>query len=242
MLQNCSFIIPKTLTGVHILLKLFVFHVYSFSIGQILQIDSLHDEEAAILSSAYKCPGIIILGQNQYCKAKVANEIFGRTIFPDFDSSDENKKYRTVRFMYGENLKINLELNDFSLAEDLEAYNGPWNTIPRRDLGIAEDEASDSACGSAVLSVSLNHQILRYGSVVVVASSNMPFEESLKRSIKDISPIIVYAFQKEELSTKVSVVLPHLPKKMTDMPYFDGSVFMFVYMVNVVTFRCILDH
>ena len=186
-------------------------NVFIIIVGQILQIDPLQEEESAILSSVHRRPGVIILGQNTYCKAKITNELFGRTIFPDFDSSDEFKKYRTVKFKFGENLKISLELpDDYSLAEDLEAYNGPWNTIPRKDLGIADHEGSDSANGNAVLGVSFNHQVLRSGSVVVVGSSNMPFEESVKRCIEDISPIIVYAFYREDLSTRVGTSIVHI--------------------------------
>lgn len=155
------------------------------------------------MSSAHKTPGIVIFGQNQYCKAKVVNELFGRTIFPDFNATDENKRYRTVKFKYGENLKINLELpNDYALAEDLEAYNGPWNTIPRKDLGISDNE--DSAMGAALLWVSFNHQILRSGALIVVSASNTAFEEEVRRCVEGISPILIYAFQREEFSTKVT--------------------------------------
>lgn len=156
------------------------------------------------MTSAHRQPGIVILGQNHYCKAKVVNEIFGRTIVPDFDTSDDSKKYRTVRFKYGENLKINLELpNDYSLVEHLEADQGPWNTIPRKDLSVSGTDSSDIAMGLAVLGVSFNHQILRSGCVVVMSASNAPFEEEIRRCIEDISPILVYAFQREELSTRV---------------------------------------
>lgn len=167
----------------------------------------LHEEEEEILSTADKLPGIVILGQNEYCKSRVVNELFGRTIFPAFDSNDNDRKYRTVRFKYGENLCINLELpDDFTLAQNLEAYNGPWNTIPHKDLEVSENE--DCAVGTAVLEVSFNHQLLRYGCTLLVAASNMPFEEVLRRCIDNISPILIYAFHSESFTTEVFDILP----------------------------------
>ena len=108
-----------------------------------------------------------------------------------------------VRFRYGENLCINLEVpGDYSLAENLEAYNGPWNTIPHKDLHI-KDDVVDSAAGAASLEVTFNHQLLRNGCTLVVAASNTGFEEELKRCIEGISPIIIYGFHAELLETKV---------------------------------------
>lgn len=169
-----------------------------------MSIEVLQEEEEEILSAADKFPGIVILGQNEYCKSRVVNEIFGRTIFPTFDSNDNDRRYRTVRFKYGENLCINLELpGDYSLAENLEAYNGPWNTIPHKDIEISENEELDSAVGTAVLEVTFNNQLLRYGCTLMVSASNMPFDKELRRCTENISPIFVYAFHTESFTTKV---------------------------------------
>ncbi|XP_053377594.1 dual serine/threonine and tyrosine protein kinase-like isoform X2 [Mercenaria mercenaria] len=171
--------------------------------GPLVSLEVLHEEEEEILSTADKLPGIVVLGQNEYCKSRIVNELFQRTIFPTFDPNDNDRRYRTVRFRYGDNLCINLELpGEYSLAENLEAYNGPWNTIPRKDLEISENEEPDSAVGTAVLEVSFNHQLLRYGCTLVVAASNVLFEEEVKRCIENISPILIYAFHTESLTTK----------------------------------------
>ena len=176
------------------------------SIPELLSSEMLQDEESEILSTAHKHPGILVLGQNENCKSKVVNEIFGRTIFPSFDKADNNNKYRTVRFKFGENLCVNLELpNDYSLAEDLEAYQGPWNTIPHRDLAITDAASSETAIGSAVLEVSFNHQILRNGCTMIVTGSNLIFEEEIRRCLENISPVIIYAFEDDKFSTQVKL-------------------------------------
>ena len=173
-----------------------------------MSLDGLHEEEEEILSTADKLPGIVVLGQNEYCKSRIVNELFQRTIFPSFDPNDNDKQYRTVRFKYGENLCINLELPDeYTLVENLEAYNGAWNTIPHKDLEIAVGDKMDTAMGSAVLDVSFNHQLLRYGCTLVVSASNAVFEEELKRCIENISPIFIYAFHTESFSTTVKIFI-----------------------------------
>ncbi|XP_053377441.1 dual serine/threonine and tyrosine protein kinase-like isoform X2 [Mercenaria mercenaria] len=171
--------------------------------GPLVSLEVLHEAVEEILSSADKLPGIVVLGQNEYCKSQMVNELFQRTIFPTFYPNDIERRYRTVRFKYGENLCINLELPDeYSLAENLEAYKSPWNTIPRKDLEISENEEPDSAVGTAVLEVSFNHQLLRCGCTLVVAASNVLFEEELKRCMENISPILIYAFHTESFTTK----------------------------------------
>ncbi|KAL4226711.1 hypothetical protein ACF0H5_014691 [Mactra antiquata] len=171
--------------------------------GKLLSVELLQDEEEEILSAAENYPGIVVLGQNEFCKSQIVNELFGRTIFPSFDPHDNKKRYRTVRFKYGENLCINLELPDeYSLVENLEAYKGPWNTIPHRDLEIDDKEDAHSAISSAVLEVSFNHQMLRNGCTLVVSGSKAPFEDEIKTCIDRLAPIFIYAFCTESLSTK----------------------------------------
>ena len=164
----------------------------------------LREEESEVLCTSQKQPGIVILGQNAYCKSKVVNEVFNRTIFPTFDSSDDKSKYRMVRFKHGENLSVSLALpGDYALVENLEAYNGPWNTVPRKDLEVDVDETCDSAHGAAVLEVSVNHQLLRFGCAVIVSECNSADSVNIARCVENISPVLVYAFQTDSLSTKV---------------------------------------
>ncbi|WAR26949.1 DUSTY-like protein [Mya arenaria] len=171
--------------------------------NELLNIEMLQEEESEILSTTHKHPGILVLGQNEECKSRVVNEIFGRTIFPNFEGSEDGKQYRTVRFKYGDDLRVNLELpNDYSLLEELEAYKGPWNTIPHRDLELSAETESNTANGTAVLEVSFNHQLLRNGCTLIVAGTNQPFDEEVKRCIENVSPVLVYAFQSEKLSSQ----------------------------------------
>ena len=182
----------------------YMFCFYDFAGQQMFTVELLQEEESEVLCTSQKQPGIVILGQNAYCKSKVVNEVFNRFILPTLNSSDDKTKYRMVRFKHGENLSISLALpGDYALVENLEAYNGPWNTVPQRDLEVACDENSDSANGAAVLEVSVNHQLLRFGCTVIVSECNNIGPTNITRCIENISPILVYAFQTDSLSTKV---------------------------------------
>ncbi|XP_052234195.1 dual serine/threonine and tyrosine protein kinase-like isoform X1 [Dreissena polymorpha] len=202
--------------------------------------DLVSGEEGKILSVAHKQPGILVLGQNQYCKAKIVNEIFNRTIFPNFEGTTDTTKCRTVRFKNGENISLSLEVpGGFTLPANLEAYNGPWNTIPRKDLEVSENESASSDMGMAILEVSFNHQLLRNDCTLVVAGTSIPFEDEIKRCIEHMSPIVVYAFQAEQLSSKEiqdlellksitsfqPVCFVRIPTPETPIPTVSGSPF-----------------
>ena len=176
-------------------------------------VELLQEEESEVLCTSQKQPGIVILGQNAYCKSKVVNEIFKRTIFPTFDNTDDKTKFRMVRFKHGDNLSVSLALpGDYALLETLEGHNGPWNTIPRKDLEFQNEEDCDTAHGAAVLEVSVNHQLLRFGCVVVVSECNTTDPGQVTRCIENLSPILVYAFQSDALTTKVCIICVYVFK------------------------------
>lgn len=161
------------------------------------------------MSIAQKPLGIIVLGQNAYCKSKIVNSIFNRTIFPTFDETDNEGNFRLVRFKFGDNLSISLALpDDYDLVNNLEAYKGPWNTIPRKDIEIESNDESDSALDSAVLEVSFNHVLLRQGTRVIVAPSvkGQDTEEIYLKCFDGVSPILIYGYQTETLTQKVSLL------------------------------------
>ena len=170
-------------------------------------VELLQEEEAEILCTSQKQPGIVVLGQNAYCKSRIVNEIFNRTIFPTFDNTDDKTKYRMVRFKYGENLSVSLALpGDYALMDNLEAHNGPWNTIPRKDLEFDSEDNCDNAHGAAVLEVTVNHQLLRFGCTVVVSECNSVDTGQVARCMENISPVLMYAFQTDSLTTQVCMI------------------------------------
>ncbi|KAL3852843.1 hypothetical protein ACJMK2_016456 [Sinanodonta woodiana] len=195
--------------------------------GQLFSFELMREEEEEILSTAEKPPGIIILGENVYCKAFIVNEIFNRTIFPSFDDSDKSQQFRMVRFKHGENLCISLALpDDYALVDNLEAYNGPWNTIPRKDLQMADSSQRDAADVAAILEVSFNHQILRQGCAVLVSGSNHEKElEQVLSSMETVSPILLYAFQSETLAEQEQQKLKKL-KACLDCSHYHPVFFI----------------
>ncbi|XP_021344810.1 dual serine/threonine and tyrosine protein kinase-like [Mizuhopecten yessoensis] len=173
--------------------------------GQLFSAELLQEEEQEILATARKPPGIVIFGQNAYCKSCVVNEIFSRNIFPRFENGDINGNNRMVQFKYGSNLSVGLSLPDgYDLAENLEAYKRPWSTIPIEDIEISENPSLDGANGTAVLEVSINHSMLRHGAKVIVSpsmnDSGSDLEQKYSKCCEKVSPILLFAFQTQELT------------------------------------------
>ena len=151
-----------------------------------------------------------MLGQNIYTKSRLVNEIFNRKIFPSFDEKDDGGNYRLVRFKHGNNLSISLGLpGDYDLVDNLEAYNikGSWTTIPKNDLLIKDFDTSDVALTSATLEVSLNHVLLRNGTVVVVVPSIKEGDISniIEVCLHDVSPILLYGYETDTLTDTVCI-------------------------------------
>ncbi|KAL5015303.1 hypothetical protein ScPMuIL_009573 [Solemya velum] len=176
-----------------------------FDGAHLINAELLQEEEAEIISTANKPPGIVVFGQNAYVKCRITNEIFGRKILPDLVVSDHDSSYRMVYFRHGDTLSISLALpDDYGLVDHLEAYNAPWNTVPQKDIEVQEDEKEDLARGTAVLEVSINHSLLHLGGQVIVSPSNHggKLEEIIRKCTENVSPILVYAFQTETLSAQ----------------------------------------
>lgn len=149
-----------------------------------------------------------MFGQNAYCKARVINEIFNREIFPTH--KENNVCYRMVHFKYGDKLSAGLSLPDgYDLAENLEAYNGTWSTIPRKDLELFNEEKGDKIQDTAVLEVTLNHSLLRKGSGMLVTPSLKNLDEDLEhiytKCCEKVSPVLVYAFSSTFLTKNVGI-------------------------------------
>ncbi|XP_050411841.1 dual serine/threonine and tyrosine protein kinase [Patella vulgata] len=184
---------------------------------QIVMAELLKEEETEVLSLIEKPQTIVVLGQTPYAKSRLINELFSMQILPPLDN---NIQYRMVKFKHGETQTVSLALpDDYDLVDNLEAYNGPWKTIPRQDLELYESRKDDIAKDSAVLEVSLNHPLLRFGTTLLMSSSkHETAEECLKGCVQDVTPVIIYGFVTEQLADKDIGELSDLAKVTNFQP------------------------
>ncbi|XP_041379735.1 dual serine/threonine and tyrosine protein kinase-like [Gigantopelta aegis] len=195
---------------------------------QIVTAELLKEEELEIASIVEKPPTIIIFGQTPYAKSRVVNELFskhGKEIFPFLDENDDESRFRMVRFKHGEMLSVSLSLSDdYDLVDHLESYNGPWHTVPKKDieLDVDVDSGGDQANDVADLNVTINHPLLRYGTHIVVAPSKYgdTLEVVLNKCFKNTTPILLYGFVKDHLSDKDLAELNELGTMTNFKPVF----------------------
>ena len=154
----------------------------------------------------HKVPCLVVLGQTNYAKAFIVNEIFNRTLLPPIDYGDETVRWRTVSFRFGERTSVSLALpGSFELVDDLECFNKNWITIPQKDLELPIKE-EDSAKDTAVLEVKLNHPLLKYGGQVAVSPCNWgTVRQVYMQCTEDVSPVTIYAISKNVFSEKVKI-------------------------------------
>ncbi|XP_046354627.2 dual serine/threonine and tyrosine protein kinase-like [Haliotis rufescens] len=198
-------------------------HSGQFNGTQIVTAELLKEEESEVLSVIEKPQTIIVLGQTPYAKSRIVNELFNKAIFPSLDERDNDSKFRMVRFRRGDTLSVSLSLpDDYDLVDNLEAYNGPWNTIPKNDLELLDNGGTDVANGTAVLEVTINHPLLRFGSQLVVAPSKYgdSVEAVLQKCVEDATPLLVYGFVTEHLFDKDINELSELGKVTNFRPVF----------------------
>ncbi|XP_059150774.1 dual serine/threonine and tyrosine protein kinase-like [Physella acuta] len=184
---------------------------------QIIDAELLKEEELEITSLIKNPPTIVIFGQTPYAKSRIVNELFSKNIFPPLEENSD-VKLRMVRIFHGDKNSLSLTLpDDFDLVDNLEAYNGPWNTIPRADLEIPAGNKSDEASGLAVMEVTQNHPLLQFGAHIVVSPSHQEdqFEDIVKKCIENATPIIVYGFASDMLN-EVDVLELSLLRKLTN--------------------------
>ncbi|KAK0063245.1 dual serine/threonine and tyrosine protein kinase [Biomphalaria pfeifferi] len=189
---------------------------------QIINAELLKEEELEITSIVEHPPTIIVFGQTPYLKSRIVNELFNKTVFPSLEE-DSDINLRMVRIFHGDTNTVSLTLpDDFDLVENLESYNGPWNTIPRADLEIPEYNKSDIANGLAVLEVTQNNSLLRYGTQVIVSPSHEEntFEEVVKKCAENATPIIIYGFAYDKLSEIDVLEISQLRELTNNAPIF----------------------
>ena len=181
--------------------------------AQIITVELLKEEESEIVQIIERSPTIVVFGQNAYVKSRIVNELFGKVVLPPLeDETSSHTRQRMVRFKHGDTATASLTLaDDYDLLDTLEADNGPWNTIPQRDLVVLDSDVGsggDYARGIACLEVTQNHPLLRFGTNVVVAPS-VPeglTEDIVKKCIDQVPSILLYGFASEQLYDKVCIL------------------------------------
>ena len=180
----------------------------------------MSEEENEVTAAIEYHPTVIVFGQNAYAKSRIVNELFNNKLFPPLENNSD-MKLRMVRILHGKTNTVRLTMpDDYDLMENLEAYNGPWKTIPLADLELSDDSKNDGANGLAVLEVTQDHPMLRYcRSQVIVSPSRQStdqFEDILKQCTDNSTPIYIYAFANNFLSEEVSI-------------FFIFQIFFFAY-------------
>lgn len=189
------------------------FHtLYFCSSDPIVVADILKEENTELDSILSQPPCFVVIGQTCYAKACVVNELFGQTIIPPVDDQQFGKKWRMVRFRYGEQKAMGLSLpNSYELVDNLAAYSRPWKTIPSEDLEVYESDTAengdDAAKKSAVLEVSLKHALLQNHTKVVMAPCNHAngVKEVMEECLEGVLPIVIYAIGFRKLQDKVGL-------------------------------------
>ncbi|KAK7488579.1 hypothetical protein BaRGS_00020196 [Batillaria attramentaria] len=176
----------------------------NFDGTQIIHAILLQEEETEITNTVERPPTIVVFGQTPYAKSRIVNELFGKKVLPPLENEDSGVRLRMVRFKLGDMPTVSLTLpDDYDLVDTLEADNGPWHTIPKRDLVISDHHSGsgDSARGIAHLEVTQNHPLLRFGTHVVVAPT-VPeglTEDIVQQCVDHIPSILVYGFSSDQL-------------------------------------------
>lgn len=176
--------------------------------AQIVHAELLKEEESEITSVIEHPVTIIIFGQTPYAKSRIVNELFNKNVFPSLEEHS-NVKIRMVRIYHGNTNTVSLTLpDDYDLVDNLEAYNSPWITIPQTDLEVPEKDKADAASGLAVMEVTQNHPLLRFGTHIVVSPSSHEdqFEEAVRRCTGNATPVIIYGFASDMLTEVVGPV------------------------------------
>lgn len=192
--------------------------------AQIITAELLKEEATEITSVIEHSPTIIVFGQTAYTKSRIVNELFNKNVFPTLEEHS-NVKMRMVRIYHGSTNTVSLTLpDDYDLVDNLEAYNGPWITIPQTDLEIHD---KDNANGLAVMEVTQNHPLLRLGTQVVVSpsASENNVAAIIKQCTDNATPIIIYGFASDVLTEVVST---HLINVLFKLDYSLTCVFNIV--------------
>ncbi|UYV66396.1 hypothetical protein LAZ67_4001541 [Cordylochernes scorpioides] len=181
------------------------------------------EEEQSILEVVSQPVGLVVLGQNCWAKAVVANHLLGQSLLPVAPPSPPSSPspcWRMVRFKYGNQTQVSLSLpNSYILVQPLAADNRPWHTVPLADLELKKEE-EDPALLSATLEVNIHHSLLRDDIQLIISPSNTAFDLLYSSCTEGLSPILIYAIGSETLSPEEVTELLELRKKAPKIPVF----------------------
>lgn len=176
---------------------------------QIVTVELLREEESELVQITQRSLTIVIFGQNPYVKSRIVNELFSKSVLPTLeDDTLSIIRLRMVRFKHGDTPTISLTLpEDYDLVESLEADNGPWHTVPRKDLIVLDSDAEtggDYARVIACLEVTQNHPLLRFNTQVVVAPNGPEAmtEEVVQKCVGNTPSVLVYGFASDQLNDR----------------------------------------
>jgi len=190
---------------------------------QIIQAELLAEEENEV-TNIYNHPATIaIFGQTAYAKARIANELLGKPLFPQLSSSSK-VRLRSVHIVYGKSNNVTLTLpDDYEICENLEAYKSPWVTLPLADLELQDE--SESAKSHAILHATQDHPMLRMGAEIYVSRTGGPsqsedFATVVKQCVSGTTPVLVYGVSENFLSEQEIAELKVLNQETNYEPIF----------------------
>uniref|UniRef100_A0A7N8X615 Dual serine/threonine and tyrosine protein kinase n=1 Tax=Mastacembelus armatus TaxID=205130 RepID=A0A7N8X615_9TELE len=168
-------------------------------------------EEEFLRNTVGAAPYIVVLGQDCAARYQLLNSLLGERLLPLGPEAGEACegvqgtvcKRRKLCFTHGRQTRLSLALpGQYELVHQLAANCGRWDTVPREDLEIHE-ECEDPAHRLAELEITLHHPLLQETKVMVVpCPSVQPIEEALEDCTRNVIPIILYAINRESLSTE----------------------------------------
>uniref|UniRef100_A0A7N6BG68 Dual serine/threonine and tyrosine protein kinase n=1 Tax=Anabas testudineus TaxID=64144 RepID=A0A7N6BG68_ANATE len=168
-------------------------------------------EEEFLRNTVGAAPYILVLGQDCPARYQLLNFLLGERLLPLGPKAGELCegaqgivcKRRKLCFTHGRQTRLSLALpGQYELVHQLAANCGRWDTVPQEDLEIHE-ECEDPAHRQAELEITLHHPLLQEAKVMVVpCPSVQPIEEALEDCTRSVIPIILYAINKDSLSTE----------------------------------------
>ncbi|XP_069009499.1 dual serine/threonine and tyrosine protein kinase [Embiotoca jacksoni] len=183
----------------------------SLEAGQLSCISFPSHEEEFLRSTVGAAPYILVLGQDCAARYQLLNGLLGERLLPLGPEAGEACegvrgtacKRRKLCFTHGRQTRLSLALpGQYELVHQLAANRGRWDTVPREDLEIHE-ECEDPAHRLAELEITLHHPLLQEAKVMVVpCPSVQSTEEALEDCTRNVIPVILYAINRDTLSSE----------------------------------------
>ncbi|XP_072281036.1 dual serine/threonine and tyrosine protein kinase [Pyxicephalus adspersus] len=172
-------------------------------LGHLHSITFQRQEEDYLKLTVRSRPCIFVLGHNCSARSKVVNVLLGDSLLPVGVCDPETCRRRRIHFRHGKQTLVSLALPEqYELVHQLVAHRGKWDTIPKEDLDIPEDE-EDPAHRLAELEVTLPYQLLQDVDIVVSpCRGSQPASSTLEDYVDHVQSVLVYAISEELLSSQ----------------------------------------